>query len=87
MFFDHARLAIWVLLNADPQGFFALFAVVCTSFAAINVGTSLRSPVTQFGRLDLKYVKELKFFSLNSMVGKIDLIFQPKHCVINLFGK
>ena len=80
MFFDHARLAIWVLLNADPQGFFALFA-------AINVGTSLRSPVTPFGRLDLKYVKELKFFSLNSMVGKIDLIFQPKHCVINLFGK
>lgn len=62
MFFDHTRLAIWVLLNGDPAGFFALFAVVCTSFSAINVGTSLRGPLTPFGRLDLKYVQELKIF-------------------------
>lgn len=50
---------MWVLLNGDPKGFFALFAVVCTSFSAVNVATSWRSPTTPFGRLALQYVKDI----------------------------
>ena len=50
---------MWVLLNGDPNGFFALFAVVCTSFSAVNIATSGRNPTTPFGRLDLQYVKDM----------------------------
>ena len=51
------RLCIWVLLNANPSGFLALFAVVCTSFSAINVGTSKRTPATPWGNCALPHVQ------------------------------
>ncbi|CAL1128724.1 unnamed protein product [Cladocopium goreaui] len=50
-------LCIWVLLNANPSGFLALFAVVCTSFSAINVGTSKRTPATPWGNCALPHVQ------------------------------
>ena len=52
------RLALWVIMNGDPRGFFCLIAVVCTSFSAINVGTSLRSACTPFGDTTKEYVRE-----------------------------
>lgn len=51
------RLCVWVLLNTDPLGFLALFAVVCTSFSAVNVGTSKRSPATPWGNCNLPHVR------------------------------
>ena len=51
------RLAIWVLLNTSPAGFFCLLAVVCTSFSAMNVATSKRSPCTPFGDTTLPHVR------------------------------
>lgn len=51
------RLAVWVLLNTDPAGFFALLAVVSTSFSAVNAGTHQRSPATPYGNTSLPHVK------------------------------
>ncbi len=54
---DLVRLAIWCVLSARKGSFFALFAVVCTSFAAINIATSGRSAVCPWGDLQKPYVK------------------------------
>ena len=55
------RLAIWVLLNTSPAGFFCLLAVVCTSFSAMNIATSKRSPCTPFGDTTLPHVRATLF--------------------------
>lgn len=55
-----SRLAAWAILNANiVTGFFVLCACVCTSFSAINVATSKRSPVTPYGNPGLSYVADL----------------------------
>lgn len=60
------RLAVWVLLNSNPQGVFTLLAVVCTSFSAVNVATSKRSPATPMGDCSLPYVRDTWFqYSIN----------------------
>lgn len=51
------RLCIWALLNCNPLGFMIWLGVVCSSFSAINLATSKRSPCTPWGRTDLKYVR------------------------------
>ena len=56
------RLAIWTLLQADPDNFFCLIAVVCTSFAAINQGTARRTPTTPWGDVSLAHVVEPHLF-------------------------
>ena len=51
------RLAVWALLNCSPAGFLLWLACVCSSFSAMNVATSGRSPVTPWGRVEYVYVQ------------------------------
>ena len=52
------RLAIWLLLQAKEDGFTALFAVVCSSWVAVNAATSGRSLICPNGRESLEYVEQ-----------------------------
>lgn len=61
------RLAVWVVLNGDPAGFFLLLAVVCTSFSAMNIATSKRSPATPWGRTELLHVAVPRPFCVASL--------------------
>ena len=53
----HIRLAMTAILNAREDSYVAVFAVVCTSFTAVNVGTHKRSPLNPEGDVSLGYVR------------------------------
>ena len=46
---------MWALLNCDVA-FLLWLAPVCTSFSAVNVGTSKRSPTTPWGDVSRPYI-------------------------------
>ena len=51
------RLAVWCIMNGNGMGFFVLLAVVCTSFSAVNIGTSLRAAATPMGDCSKHHVR------------------------------
>lgn len=83
------RLAVWVILNGDPRGFFCLIAVVCSSFSAINIATSRRSPCTPFGDISKQYVRESQL--LVGTLGPYDSVpskvFILDHCGLDFWGR
>jgi len=50
------RLAVWTLMNVEYGNFLCWIALVCSSFSAVNVATSGRTPATPWGRTFLPYV-------------------------------
>lgn len=50
------RLAVWTLMNVEYGNFLCWIALVCSSFNAVNVATSGRTPATPWGRTFLPYV-------------------------------
>ena len=60
------RLAIWLILNARENAFFALFATCCSSWVHINSGTSRRSLLLPEGHTELDYI-----LNSNCMVSRI----------------
>ncbi len=74
------RLACWAIMNGDPTGFFCLFAVVCTSFSAINVGTSRRTPSTPMGDTTKKYVRDT-WLVFTSVLG---VLIKPQWSIIGI---
>lgn len=60
-------LAVWVLMNCQPGNFFVLLACVCTSFSAMNVGTSRRSPCTPWGNTSLPHVRETRLACIHAL--------------------
>ena len=54
------RLAIATILNAQPDSL-VLLAMKCSSFCAVNRGTSGRSVICGLGNVAYKSVKEANF--------------------------
>ena len=75
------RLCIWVLLNTDASGFFLLLAVVCTTFSAINVATSRRTPSTPFGDTSLQYVRVSWLFFMFWKLSSFPWWYFSFHCL------
>lgn len=77
------RLAVVTLLNAKPDAFACLCAIVCSSWTVINMGTSGRHVVHPLGREDLEYVAAAnvmtcRFLKLQWSVNRFfcDKVFQ-----------
>ena len=60
------RLAVWTVMNTEFGNFLCWIALVCSSFSAVNVHTSGRSPATPWGYIDKAYVADsgLHFYFL-----------------------
>jgi hypothetical protein len=53
-----ARICVWLVLQAAESDFYAIIAVVCTSFCAVNVGTHKRSIAYPDGDPRYSYISD-----------------------------
>ncbi|CAK8988995.1 unnamed protein product [Durusdinium trenchii] len=83
---DCMWLAVWTLMNADPGHFMCWIALVCSSFSAVNVHTSRRTPTTPWGDVSKAYVRagnalasiSILLATLRSALGGCFAIEQPR---------
>lgn len=74
------RLAVWTLLNAKKSEFVALLAPVCSSFSAMNVATSCRTPLTPFGD-----VMKPSVIAGNTLMSRAILLCSLAECLGGVF--
>lgn len=64
--FPFAQDSIWLILQGKPSELYSMLAVVCSSWSAVNVGTSKRCIANAAGDTSLLYVAEA-----NSMCARL----------------